>query len=521
MFYVIANDAPSEVKNAAALVIAAGYPVWQCDGTADDIQIQAALDAMTAGRTWKEKVVLIGSFTISTRIEISDSYTIFDSHQAKLTLTDKANDIVIVNSGVSHVDFISGIYDGLNAGTYTDDNYAVIRINGTLAEPCEDIWLIHPRFQNCYNNPLLAAYVKGLFVTDYECDNANQGLMIWVSPVDVATFDGFSSVQGARIQNINGNAIDGTIANGAFSHVRVIGDSPISIDNFRNLTYSDVITDGSINNLVGDYATDHGSCLTMTNCIAKNVIEVKNYSSGDLENVTMSDVQADQIQLLIEGSGNINHVEINNPIVSGGLNAGVYANRAGAGSGSFNKVLISSIDTKDHAHRGVEIHHANYVQVVEGVAENNPDVGMGFYDCNEVILNGYQAIKGTTQGYAAEFDTVDSVILDNAWADQQTTGGYLFINVTKRTIGKVDGHYLFKNSGTSAIASGATTKVIAHGLAETPTLDEIRITWGEQGTSDYGRWWVDTIGAANFTVNVSADPGASNLDFGWHIHIDK
>jgi hypothetical protein len=38
-------------------------------------------------------------------------------------------------------------------------------------------------------------------------------------------------------------------------------------------------------------------------------------------------------------------------------------------------------------------------------------------------------------------------------------------------------------------------------------------------TADPGNIWVDTIGATNFTVNCRNDPGASNLDFGWHIRV--
>ena len=57
MFYVIANDAYSETRNAAAILESAGYPVWSCDGTADDVQIQAAIDAAEAVGG---KVLLIG-----------------------------------------------------------------------------------------------------------------------------------------------------------------------------------------------------------------------------------------------------------------------------------------------------------------------------------------------------------------------------------------------------------------------------------------------------------------------------
>lgn len=75
--------------------------------------------------------------------------------------------------------------------------------------------------------------------------------------------------------------------------------------------------------------------------------------------------------------------------------------------------------------------------------------------------------------------------------------------------------YVTANSGTGSIASGATTAVVSHGLAVTPTLDDISVVFGEQGTNDYGRWWVSNITSTQFTLNVSADPGASNLDFAW------
>jgi hypothetical protein len=79
--------------------------------------------------------------------------------------------------------------------------------------------------------------------------------------------------------------------------------------------------------------------------------------------------------------------------------------------------------------------------------------------------------------------------------------------------------YVTEASGTGAVASGATTAVVTHGLSVTPTLDDITIVFGEQGTNDYGRWSVGTIGATQFTLTVAADPGASGLDFGWRANV--
>lgn len=73
--------------------------------------------------------------------------------------------------------------------------------------------------------------------------------------------------------------------------------------------------------------------------------------------------------------------------------------------------------------------------------------------------------------------------------------------------------FITENNGTDTITSGTTSKIVAHGLSATPTF--ISVNFSEQGTNDYGRWWLSAVGGTNFTLNVSADPGASNLDFGW------
>lgn len=71
--------------------------------------------------------------------------------------------------------------------------------------------------------------------------------------------------------------------------------------------------------------------------------------------------------------------------------------------------------------------------------------------------------------------------------------------------------------GTDSIPSGSTLRVVTHGLSATPT--QFAIEFREQGTNDYGRYWISDVGATTFRVNVSADPGASNLDFTWAVFV--
>ena len=76
--------------------------------------IQAAINGLTAGRHWKEKVGLKGTFIQSTRITPA-SYTILDMRAAKLIAQTGLNDYQLETSYVTDVELIGGILDG-NAG---------------------------------------------------------------------------------------------------------------------------------------------------------------------------------------------------------------------------------------------------------------------------------------------------------------------------------------------------------------------------------------------------------------------
>ena len=75
--------------------------------------------------------------------------------------------------------------------------------------------------------------------------------------------------------------------------------------------------------------------------------------------------------------------------------------------------------------------------------------------------------------------------------------------------------FVTENKGTSTINNGSTSVVVTHGLSYTPSASECTVTWTENPTNDPGNWWISSITSSQFTVNVRADPGASNLDFGW------
>ncbi|KKR00178.1 MAG: hypothetical protein UT24_C0016G0067 [Candidatus Woesebacteria bacterium GW2011_GWB1_39_12] len=159
----------------------------------------------------------------------------------------------------------------------------------------------------------------------------------------------------------------------------------------------------------------------------------------------------------------------------------------------------------------------NSVQVADQGGNGAMTIGL----CDSVSIDNFIAYD-------------DQVVKTQAWGIKFVTGVTNFLcsggNVTGNTgaitgfttsMGKIKNliGFVTENSGTGTIASGATSAIITHGLAVTPTLDNISIVGGENPTTDIGTIWVDTIGATYFTVNCEVAPSTSNFDFGWRAQI--
>ena len=105
-YVVAASDAPAHVKRRADYV---------CDGTDDQVEIQAAIDALTAGRSVLQTVTLVGTFTIAAPITIAH-YTHLDLTAAKLVGT-AASAILYATDGNS-VRITGGEIDCDDVATY-------------------------------------------------------------------------------------------------------------------------------------------------------------------------------------------------------------------------------------------------------------------------------------------------------------------------------------------------------------------------------------------------------------------
>lgn len=67
--------------------------------------------------------------------------------------------------------------------------------------------------------------------------------------------------------------------------------------------------------------------------------------------------------------------------------------------------------------------------------------------------------------------------------------------------------------GVATLDNGSTTEVVTHGLGFTPAPGDI-VVCPIESMGAAVRFWVDTLTATQFTINVNADPTA-DVDFAW------
>lgn len=90
------------------------YGAIDYSGTNASAVIQAALGALTAGRTWKEKVVLKGNFEVNNPL-ILPSFTTFEVNGKILMSASTSKNIIELANIATDVDIIGGVFDGNKA----------------------------------------------------------------------------------------------------------------------------------------------------------------------------------------------------------------------------------------------------------------------------------------------------------------------------------------------------------------------------------------------------------------------
>ncbi len=119
---------------AATIVVAAsdslnkGAANYVCDGVADDVEINAALAALPAGRVQKETVKCIGTFTLAATIT-PPSYSTLDLTEARLVRVAAGGGHMINIDSMANVKVVGGVVDGNKAAQIAPYTAHCIRID--------------------------------------------------------------------------------------------------------------------------------------------------------------------------------------------------------------------------------------------------------------------------------------------------------------------------------------------------------------------------------------------------------
>ena len=182
-------------------------------GEDDAKVIQSALNSLTPGRTWKEKVVLLGEFIVNTKL-IIPSYTIFVFD--KIVASNNFPDDVIITtaSAATNVEIINGEIDGDKLNQNHDIN-GINFVGGVTYCRLHNVYV-----HDCYKH---GVFINGSKVIVENCKFDNNGrsdLGVW------AIGCGGQPITDSVFKNITGNGNSADL-------LHIAGTS--TIYNYRNV----------------------------------------------------------------------------------------------------------------------------------------------------------------------------------------------------------------------------------------------------------------------------------------------
>lgn len=209
-------------------------------GNNDEVEINWALANLTAGRSEKETVKVIGEFEISNPILVY-SYTYLDLTEARITQADNTDDNMIENqdqtNGNEYIDIFGGILDGNKANQASGNGIDWAGVTSSMIHGV-NIINVNDRGINLYNAN--STYCESDLITKniiYACDTGiyftgGQHVSIVDNTIDVCTAEGIRTST-IYFCNITDNNIKGAltaIGIRLYSTVEcVIADNSISV----------------------------------------------------------------------------------------------------------------------------------------------------------------------------------------------------------------------------------------------------------------------------------------------------
>jgi len=168
--------------------------------------------------------------------------------------------------------------------------------------------------------------------------------------------------------------------------------------------------------------------------------------------------------------------------------------------------------------RGICVTAATIVDVNHNIIDDYYEAGIRIAGSTYVDVTFNKILNGNVGGYgiweSIPANGYNRIFLNDV---RQCTSTILIETNAATTKVKYNAGYVTENSGTATITSGNTSVVTPHGCNYTPAAADIKIILTNNPTNDPGNLYVDTIGAANFTIHCRNDPGATGANFSWSV----
>jgi hypothetical protein len=514
---VAASDSSAKSKAQADYV---------CDGTADNVEIQEAIDELptTGGKILLED----GSFRITSAFDFSNAeYAWFSgSGPCSKIISSGSNHIIsAINQSKKNGLHISDMFlsgggvnvggDGIhlsNVSNFTLDNLHIENCGsgydgaGIFAEYADNGQICNNFVYSCrngyLNSQMEAGHVYNVRIENNHFENSTDD--------DIHTQRGKNNLV---IGNICIGAGDDGIDTWGEQNTIIMGNQVLSDNTGHGIEIGDVSTGCIVN---GNYVegskginiclngVDKISVLNNTIVNAADIgIFVNNTTEGSSHPTNISLKSNTIISPINEGikiTSGANHEITGNRIITPGGH-GVYIKgdvctvennyiqtpvKYGILAITASNLLLtgnycngSSAATRD----GIRIQTSTNVHVIDNYSINNAGHGVYVVD-----------------------DSSDITVVNNCVAPNTLGSIRPGTGARNKTAGNVG--YATKNTGTATITAGQTSIVVTHGLAATPT--NVIVT----PRGNVGSVWADTFTTTQFTIHCSTAPGADTV-VGW------
>lgn len=569
-------SATHKITRSATIVVAASdssekseaQADYVCDGTDDDVVINAAIASLTPERTNYEKIICLGgNYVISDRLLIPD-YTVFEM-LGNVTLDNGANTHMIRNAGTengnSNIILRGGTYNGNAANqTHAVDGILLDKVNNVTVE---DVHISHPKSHCLHLNTSTNVLLRG-DLCEYSGDDnfaigpasSRVSVLNCIGRYATASYapasSGFEIDDGANRISLVGCLSYENAGAGIDIHNHATTDGPTDITISGCISEANTVSGINISGTAG--APSQPKRINLCgNTFNNNAIGVNIYQEVSNVNITGNTISnstsSDGVYLgnlldsiLISGNeiignnqcGIDDHPTLMNSVFSNNLISGNKQNgiilESSYTSVTGNRItanLLNGIDCRGSAAAitnnfiGYNIQHGiMLVGSSHALIENNDIVDNDYLDSstyagiyggttptnNFIVSNKFYVSDATKyQIYGIRLNNgTNNTIMNNMLTQAGKTGA--LINGATGTTIKNNIGYITENTGTATITADATTVDVPHGLAKAPTrvlLSPTTATAGKQ-------YYVSAKAATTFTITIDLAAEA-DISFDW------